>query len=321
MYPWRMIDCLTVPAVLVNGKNWKFHSSLVMSISSPKCMFVRSRGTEIYLITNSSCTILGKILFQIRRYIWKDIKLTKDLSGDFSEFITYVATKSLFKNGSKQFYAANYSPIFQLFPTESGVGTVALNNASTWEEIENYHEHRNLDDQDFEAHEITKMIASAIENLPKKDRILELGCGAGRNISYLAEIFPNTEVVGIDINAAANSVTRFPENVRFIQGDILEFDFEKLGNFDVVLTSGFLMHINHVDVKKVVARAAKISQSLLIWELHGQSHIWDYHRYPRDYAELFDNLGIEYSSYTNYLGHPVYSYELTPKFSHSLLIT
>jgi hypothetical protein len=285
-------------------------------------LYVRTLNqNEIYLLADESRSLLDKFKFQLRRYRYKDLKLTRDTSGNFSSSIDYIASKSYFESDEMYLHAANYSPMFQLFPIEPSVESVSKENADTWENIDNYHEHRNLDEQDFEAHEISKLIVNTIKGLPKIERILELGCGGGRNISYLAKAFPNAQVIGIDINAAAKSVGLFPENTRFIQGNILEFDLESLGHFDLVLTSGFLMHINHMDVRNVITRAFEISDHLVLWELHGQSHSWDFHRYPRDYAELFESMGLEFSSYVNYAGHPVYSYELTPMFAHALLVS
>jgi ubiquinone/menaquinone biosynthesis C-methylase UbiE len=241
-------------------------------------------------------------------------------------FVEYKVKNFLHGLQDLQFNVGNYNPLFQLFPihkeeTKNAQDSIAaIKNADTWKNIENYHEHLDFDAQDKEAHAITNLIFESINKFHKKDRILEIGCGSGRNIHALGKKFPDAEVVGIDINAAASFVTSFSSNVSFIQGNVLDFDFSDLGLFDVVLTSGFLMHINHADVKSVIETMVRISRNQVVFELHGQSSEWDFHRYPRDYSELFVELGFDFQSYQVFIGHPTYSYELTPSFAHSLLI-
>jgi tRNA G46 methylase TrmB len=78
------------------------------------------------------------------------------------------------------------------------------------------------DNGEVTGHDIQlKKIAKQIETLAKETkeriRILELGCGMGYNIKYLAKRFPDAQFIGIDITKSyirkAKSKTKGLENV------------------------------------------------------------------------------------------------------------
>lgn len=73
-------------------------------------------------------------------------------------------------------------------------------------------------------------------------RILEYGCGIGRNIPFLREVFPQAEVVGTDISRASLGIARQSQpDVRFfVEG---EDDTSKLGMFDVIFVAGIYHHV------------------------------------------------------------------------------
>jgi SAM-dependent methyltransferase len=77
------------------------------------------------------------------------------------------------------------------------------------------------------------------------DRFLDLGCGTGQNIRFLAERFPSSSIVGADINADAIALVREcePHDVLELRvGDIHDDDF-----LDVLLESP----IDHVVMSHV----------------------------------------------------------------------
>lgn len=71
-------------------------------------------------------------------------------------------------------------------------------------------------------------------------RILEYGCGIGRNVSFLQSAFPGAEIVGTDISAASLQIAR-NEN----PGVLFETEQEglDLGRFDLVFVAGVFHHI------------------------------------------------------------------------------
>jgi SAM-dependent methyltransferase len=83
------------------------------------------------------------------------------------------------------------------------------------------------------------------EQLPRDfrpKRILDFGCGIGDTAAYLAEIFADAEVVGVD--TAANAVAHARE---VHGGDRLRFqlvdELDEQGRFDLCYTNGVFHHI------------------------------------------------------------------------------
>ena len=78
------------------------------------------------------------------------------------------------------------------------------------------------------------------EWMPHDARVLDAGCGCGRELQRVAHLVPNGEVVGIDLaagmvnaahrDAAAHGLT----NVAFVQSDVGDLPPEFAGRFDVV---------------------------------------------------------------------------------------
>ena len=75
-----------------------------------------------------------------------------------------------------------------------------------------------------------------LDNISTTDKVLDLGCGAGFLAFVLAQ--KAKEVVGIDITkeniAKARQKFKLP-NLKFILGDILEYNFKE--SFDVIVLS------------------------------------------------------------------------------------
>jgi SAM-dependent methyltransferase len=86
-------------------------------------------------------------------------------------------------------------------------------------------------------------------NLPIR-RVLEYGCGTGRNISFLQSAFPDAEIVGTDISAASlQAAARANPKARFeVEADGLE-----LGRFDLIFVASVFHHIP-VDARPQVMR-------------------------------------------------------------------
>ncbi len=83
-----------------------------------------------------------------------------------------------------------------------------------------------------------RAVRAELEREPK--RILEYGCGIGRNVRFLKDAFPASEIVGTDISKASIDVAR-AENpgVRFE----VEQPELNVGQFDLVFIAGVFHHI------------------------------------------------------------------------------
>jgi SAM-dependent methyltransferase len=99
-------------------------------------------------------------------------------------------------------------------------------------------------------------------------RILEYGCGIGRNIAYLQAAFPGAEVIGTDISIGSLEFAR-RENpgVRFeVEGVNARLD---LGKFDLIFVAGVFHHIPVVErpgVARVLADRLGEAGTLYVFE-------------------------------------------------------
>ena len=87
--------------------------------------------------------------------------------------------------------------------------------------------------------------------LPADARVLDAGCGAGRELQRVARLVPNGEVVGVDLSAgmveAASRDARAHglDHCAFFQADVEAFPQEFTGAFDMIYSS--LAHHHYPD--------------------------------------------------------------------------
>lgn len=87
-----------------------------------------------------------------------------------------------------------------------------------------------------------EQILHQIARHAKPARILEVGCGTGRNLISLRRIFPNAELTGVDLSADMLRIAkRKTDGVELIQQS---YDAPLSGNFDMVLFSYALSMFN-----------------------------------------------------------------------------
>ncbi|ARI77960.1 class I SAM-dependent methyltransferase [Halobacillus mangrovi] len=89
------------------------------------------------------------------------------------------------------------------------------------------------------------LVAYLDEGLISKGKVLELGCGPGRNAVYLAEKGWEVDAVDLSETSLEWAKERAQEkklNVKFIKENIFDLDVEK-GTYDLVYDSGCFHHI------------------------------------------------------------------------------
>lgn len=86
-------------------------------------------------------------------------------------------------------------------------------------------------------------------------KILEYGCGTGRNIDFLRKAFPSAQVVGSDVSAASLEVARNANpGVQFLlEGESLQPD----GEFDLIFVASVFHHIPPPERPRVMASLAQ----------------------------------------------------------------
>jgi SAM-dependent methyltransferase len=72
-------------------------------------------------------------------------------------------------------------------------------------------------------------------------RILEYGCGIGRNIPFLREAFPDAQILGSDISAASLEIAR--QSNPGVDFFLEQVNGNDQGTFDVIFVAGVFHHI------------------------------------------------------------------------------
>lgn len=95
-----------------------------------------------------------------------------------------------------------------------------------------------------------KDFSQFIDYKEKNFNILDVGCGAGISTNEIAQKFPNSKIVGIDINEYSIDVARtyFP-SIQFDVGSVLNLPYDN-NSFDIVVSYAMLEHIP--DVKRAL---------------------------------------------------------------------
>lgn len=116
--------------------------------------------------------------------------------------------------------------------------------------IENYGISRTFLDKEF------------LQNIPKDARILEVGCNTGKQLGLLKNLgFSN--LFGIEINNKALDIAKSSKDLNIIYGSGMDIPFED-NFFDLVFTSGVLIHIHPNDLDKVISEMYRVTKKF-IW--------------------------------------------------------
>jgi cephalosporin hydroxylase len=70
-------------------------------------------------------------------------------------------------------------------------------------------------------------------------RILEIGVQSGKSLLYWRNMFPDAEIVGVDIDSNCLKFSNQNENIKVIIGDQENVDFlNSLGDYDIIIDDG-----------------------------------------------------------------------------------
>jgi len=125
---------------------------------------------------------------------------------------------------------------------------------------------------------------SFLKSVAKSSRILEVGCNIGIQLRFLRQAGFNN-LYAIEPQAdAVKSVRRSLPDANIITGNGLDIPF-KDGYFDLVYTSGVLIHIHPKDIKKAIREIYRCSNK----------YIWGFEYYAKKCEEVL------YHGYRNLL--------------------
>ncbi len=134
-----------------------------------------------------------------------------------------------------------------------------------------------------------------LSGVPRDARVLEVGCNIGLQLGMLRELgFSNLYGIEIQHYAVKQAKSRIA-GVRVVEASALEIPFPDQ-SFDLVFTSGVLIHIAPDDLRQVLHEIYRCSKTF-IWgfEYHSLSPLEVPYRgqhdllWKMDYAQLFIN--------------------------------
>lgn len=114
-----------------------------------------------------------------------------------------------------------------------------------------------------------------LKDIPPNAKILEVGTNVGNQLLYLqSQGFEN--LYGIEIqDRAINFSKQRSDNLNIIKGDALDIPF-KDNYFDLVFTSGVLIHISPSNIEKVLLEIIRVSNK----------YIWGLEYFSEEYEEI-----------------------------------
>ena len=133
----------------------------------------------------------------------------------------------------------------------------------------------------LESH-ILPLVPGLTDQLAKGIRMLDVGCGSGRILNRLAELYPNSRFTGMDLaseaigNARGEASQKGLMNTEFIIRDLSDFDetaepeaFDFITTFDAIHDQA-----RPLNVLKGIHRALKADGVYLMQDIRGSSHVY-----------------------------------------------
>jgi len=128
---------------------------------------------------------------------------------------------------------------------------------------------------------VLPLVPGLTERLTRGIRALDLGCGRGRILNRLAELYPRSSFVGADLSedairharaAAARAARR---NVEFVAADLSDFDrTAEAEAFDFVTTFDAIHdQVRPLNVLKGIHRTLRRDGVYLMQDISGSSHV------------------------------------------------
>jgi 2-polyprenyl-3-methyl-5-hydroxy-6-metoxy-1,4-benzoquinol methylase len=133
----------------------------------------------------------------------------------------------------------------------------------------------------LESH-ILPLVPGLTDRLAKGIGVLDIGCGRGRILNRLAELYPNSRFTGMDLSIEAIGTARSEasqkrmENVEFIVRDLSDFHETAEPEVYDLITSFDAIHdqVKPLNVLKGIHRALKSDGVYLMQDIKGSSQVY-----------------------------------------------
>jgi len=132
----------------------------------------------------------------------------------------------------------------------------------------------------LESH-ILPLVPGLTDRLREGISVLDAGCGRGRIVNQLAELFPRSRFTGMDLSAEATGHARLEalqrglSNARFVEADLSDFDkaaepeaYDLITTFDAIHDQA-----KPLNVLRGIFRALKQDGVYLMQDISGTSHV------------------------------------------------
>lgn len=133
-----------------------------------------------------------------------------------------------------------------------------------------------------------------IPELPTSPRILEIGCGTGRNIKQMQKLYPNAEITGIDLSKhmlkrAGNKLGE--SNSVQLHKARYGFDELNLSSFDLILCSYSLTMCGDglENIFTQLSEDLKSSGYIAIVDFHNSPYRWFHQWMAKNHVDLRSN--------------------------------
>jgi ubiquinone/menaquinone biosynthesis C-methylase UbiE len=134
----------------------------------------------------------------------------------------------------------------------------------------------------LESH-ILPLVPGLTAQLTRGIRALDVGCGSGLIIIRLAELFPNSRFIGMDLSEEAIRSARVEasslrlKNVEFVAADLSDFDEKaQRDSFDLITTFDAVHdQARPLNVLKGIHRALRSDGIYLMQDIKGSSHVYN----------------------------------------------
>lgn len=130
------------------------------------------------------------------------------------------------------------------------------------------------------------------------EHILDIGCGPGNSLDYIAKAFPNSLFTGMDINEDLFNLYKGNcNNIEFCQGDCFDIDRQFIGKFDGVISMQTLSWLPEItkpleEICKIRPKWIAISSLFYDGKINYNISLENYERPTngRDFSQVYYNI-------------------------------
>ena len=130
---------------------------------------------------------------------------------------------------------------------------------------------------------ILPLISGLTQQLDQGIRVLDIGCGSGRIMNRMGQLYPNSRFLGVDLSSEAidsarrHALDKKLTNTEFAVRDLSNFDQTADSEAYDLITAFDAIHdqAKPLNVLKGVRRALKSDGAFLMQDIRGSSHVYN----------------------------------------------